>query len=198
MLFAGRFVFAQSSNSPSAPAYSSFKIITDRNIFSPRRYVRNGRAERPITLVDSFTLVGTMRYEKGDLAFFEGSRPDLRKVAKVADSIAGYKITDIGYNSVKMTSETNLLQKELQLGVGMQMRREDSGPWHVASNSEVPALASSSAMRTSSPVPAANSAASSAEPQPTATASDSNATAAGSDDPVLRRLMQRREQENNR
>lgn len=178
------------TNAPSRPAYSTFGIITERNIFNPRRYSRNSpRQEKPASRVDSFTLVGTMSYEKGDLAFFEGSSSNLRKVAKTSDAIAGYKITNISYNSVTLSSETNALQHEVKLRVGMQMRREDEGPWHLASAAEMTSTASV----------ASNSSASSAEGaaalNPTG---DSNSSATASDDPVLKRLMQRREQENNR
>src|ERR1041385_6179537 len=68
--------YAQSSNSPSRLHFSSFRIITERNIFNPRRsarYVPTERTRRPSTRTDSFALVGTMSYEKGFFAFFDGS-----------------------------------------------------------------------------------------------------------------------------
>ena len=188
LAFLGLFVLplpteAQPTNTIPRPAYSTFRIITERNIFNPKRVSRNSpRPEQPASHVDSFTLVGTMSYEKGDLAFFEGSSSNLKKVAKVSDVIAGYKVTNISYNSVELASETNALQRQVKLAVGMQMRREDEGAWHLASASEAAANGNGSK----------DGAASSS------TTANSNSSSTGSDDPVLKRLMQRREQENNR
>ncbi|HEY5912525.1 MAG TPA: hypothetical protein VJA21_18130 [Verrucomicrobiae bacterium] len=190
---------AQTTNQPQGPGYSDFRIITERNIFNPRRYARNSpRAARPAARSDAFTLVGTMAYEKGPFAFFEGSNSEYRKVAKIADEIAGFKITNIQYNSVRLSGTSN----EVQLAVGMQMRREEDGPWHVASAGESLADRPSANLAGASPAkPGDNSVA----PRPVAEAGSpteetdpSAAPTAGTDDPVLKRLMQRREQEMNR
>jgi hypothetical protein len=179
---------AQSTNSPGKPDFSSFKIILQRNIFNPRRYGPSVRPpQAPASRVDAFTLVGTMSYDKGDFAFFEGTSPELRKVAKVSDAIAGYKITNIAYNSVTLSGATN----ELQLPVGMQMRREDGGTWHLAKGSEVAISTAGSDSRSSN-----GSSANGGELSGTNGSQDS--TAGGSDDAILKKLMQRREQENNR
>jgi hypothetical protein len=175
---------AQPSNAPPGVNYSAFKLITERNIFNPRRRAQNVRAvEQPAATVDSFTLVGTMSYEKGPFAFFEGSDAGLRKVAKVSDAIAGYKVTDIAYNSVKLVAETN----EVQLAVGMQMRREDNGPWQVVNAREYAPAGAGKGTNSTASVTASGD-----DPPSSASAP------AGADDPVMRRLMQRREQENNR
>jgi hypothetical protein len=135
------------TNSPSASLdYSAFKIIVDRNIFDPNRFPRTagGPARKPKS-VDSMTLVGTMTYEKGTFAFFDGSSSEYRKALKRADSIAGYKLTGIAANYVKLASGTN----ELELKVGSQLRREEDGPWQLssqaASYSEMPSSAAGSA-----------------------------------------------------
>ena len=53
------------------------------------------------------TLVGTMTYEKGTFAFFDGSSSEYRKALKRAGIIAGYKLTSIAANSVELASGTN-------------------------------------------------------------------------------------------
>jgi hypothetical protein len=87
------------TNSSSGLDFSTFKIITDRNIFNPRRSARSvTRSETRRTStpkVDSFALVGTMSYEKGPFAFFEGSQSEYRKALKPEDTIAGFKVAEI-------------------------------------------------------------------------------------------------------
>jgi hypothetical protein len=124
------------TNSPSRLDYASFSIITSRNIFNPHRlpgiketirtnYTRPSR-------VDAFALVGTMAYDKGTFAFFDGASSEYRKVLTNSDMIAGYKISGIEPNLVKLVSGTN----EIQMPVGMQLRRENGGAWHLAAASE--------------------------------------------------------------
>ncbi len=212
---------AQPTSSPAPLDYSAFRVITDRNIFNPHRYARSSRDRREIrpgSRVEAFTLVGTMSYEKGPFAFFDGTRSEYRKVVKPEDTIAGYKITNIAPAAVKLASATN----EVELAVGMQLRRVEDGEWQVAAAPETPRASPpplASARPPSVPTMAP------AEPPVTGTngeppiividpasetvVADSQAEAGGtngapeaasgaSDDPVLRRLMQRREQEMNR
>jgi len=188
--------FGQSTNQSKRLSYSDFQIINERNIFNPRRYARSGpRQAQPASKVDFFTLVGTMTYEKGPFAFFEGTSSDYRKVLKPLDSIAGYKITNIEFNSVKLASQTN----EVQLGVGMQMRREEDGPWRLAAASEpVPPSNEVASATASKPGEAAAPSAGTSEPGAANQTASAATAPGGSDDAVLRRLMQRREQEMNR
>jgi len=122
------------SEGPRGPGYSDFRIITERNIFNQQRSPRSsGQPERRETRrssnpTDYVTLVGTMSYEKGWHAFFEGSRSDFRKVLRPGDSIAGYRLASIELKQVVLTSGTN----ELVLPVGKQLRREAEGDWRIA------------------------------------------------------------------
>ena len=107
---------------------SAFKLITDRNIFNTRRYATSVRSPdryrdtgRSRSRGDSFALVGTMHYDKGPFAFFDGTRSDYRKVLKPDETIAGFKVTEILPSAVKLTSSTN----QIELPIGMQLRRED-------------------------------------------------------------------------
>jgi hypothetical protein len=157
---------SQSSTNSNPLDYANFRIVADRNIFNPNRYPAY-RPSAPERQFDSFSLVGTMSYEKGTFAFFSGSRSQYQKALKPDDSIAGYKVAAISENSVKLAQGTN----QVELRMGMQMRREENGPWRVSGSQSYAAA------------PASNPAA----------ASESVPAGPGSD--ILKRLMQRREQE---
>ena len=153
----------------------------DRNIFDPNRYPRRPSETSVRTAprtVDSLTLVGTMSYERGTFAFFDGSSSEYKKALKLTDVIAGYKVSHIMPNAVKLAAGTN----ELELPVGMQLRREEDGPWLLASYSR-----SYAAAPASTPTNAAA----------TATASGPNAPPGGveAESDIIKKLMQRREQE---
>jgi len=158
--------------------YSAFKTIVDRNIFDPNRYPhRPGEARvvsKPKT-IDYVTLVGTMSYEKGTFAFFDGTSSDYKKALKLTDSIAGYKVTNITPNSVKLVAGTN----ELNLNVGAQLRREEDGPWLLASQftsyAATPASTSTNGTATTSTGP--------------------DTASGGTESDILKRLMQKREKE---
>src|ERR1035441_9473136 len=85
------------NNGPITLDYSSFKVVVDKNIFDPNRQPQRGpRTVRPTPKsFDSLTLVGTMTYEKGTFAFFDGTSAEYKKALKLADAIAGYKVTNI-------------------------------------------------------------------------------------------------------
>ena len=78
---------------------------------------------------------GTLHYEKGPYAFFEGSRAIWDKDLQLSNSIAGYKITAIEDEYVDLVSVSN----SLRLPVGAQMRQEKTG-WLVVSNIQVASL----------------------------------------------------------
>ena len=150
------------------PDYSTFKLILERNVFDPNRAPRRqGNQPKPRTL-DSLTLVGIMSYDKGTFAFFDGSSSEYKKAVKLADTIAGHKLTSIEPNSVKLSAGTN----QVELRVGMQLHREEGGDWTVSAQHEIYAANST----------------------PTATARAS-AAPSGSENDVLERLRKKREQE---
>jgi hypothetical protein len=161
------------NNGPASLDYSAFKVIVDRNIFDPARYAhRPGApvvASKPKS-VDSVTLVGIMSYEKGTFAFFDGTSSEYKKALKLTDSIAGYKVTNIAPNAVKLTSGTN----ELELRVGAQLRREEDGPWLLSGQSASYASAHGSTSTTTT---------------------GSGAASGGADSDIIKRLMQKREKE---
>ncbi len=125
----------QSSNNPARLDYSRFNVIAERNIFNSRRYGHSSttrRDSRPNTRSESFTLVGTMSYEKGLFAFFDGTSSEYRKVAKPDDTIAGCKVVGIESSLVKLSSGTN----QFELPIGRQMRKQEA-EWQLAPTADL-------------------------------------------------------------
>jgi len=167
---------AQDNSSPRTLDFSAFQLLTERNIFNPNRSTRPARTEIPPAprnpQVDSFALVGTLGDDGQWTAFFDGSRSELRGRLRLNDTIGDYKVTAISNSGVQLDQGTN----SLQLRVGMQLRREDDGPWLLAER-EVDATADRSASR---------------QENSTSTAAASTGAA---DNDVLLRLRQQRERE---
>ncbi len=180
----GLFAGAQSNGVPGPTAYSSFsRFITERNIFDPSRYAHNAarpyQSARTIHSTPTFTLVGTMSYEKGMFAFFDGNNSDLRKVLFQSDSnsIAGYTVVEITLAGVKL--QTADKKQTVQMKIGEMMRLEGK-EWQPAGRGELAANT-------------AESAASAVE----GSSPDAGAAPASAGEPndILKKLMQQREQE---
>jgi hypothetical protein len=168
--------FCEGTNAPANQDFSAFQIIVQRNIFNPNRSARGSKnaaadegAKPPKT--DVFGLVGTMIYEKGKFAFFEGSSPEYRKVLSPSDKIAGYTVKEIEPSHVTLEHDG----KDLEMTVGQQMKRQGEGEWTLSTTRE-PIVASAASDKESS----------------------SGAGASGgssAEDEVLKRLLQKREEE---
>ena len=172
-----RTVPAAETNSPSRLDYASFRIIPERNIFNPNRSARSGRGAKTEpekrARVESFALVGTMSYENGRFAFFEGSSSQYRQVLKPADTIAGYKVADIAPNLVRLESTNG---QTIELSVGMQMKKQDEEEWSLA-GARVETTATTGTL---------------------ATAGEKvESSSGGGESDVLRKLLEKREQELN-
>lgn len=155
------------NGAPSSLDYAAFRLVADRNIFDPNRAPRTSRpTSGPPKTNEAFTLVGTMSYEKGDFAFFDGTSSDYKKAVKTNDTIAGYKVESIAADSVKLARNTNVLE----LAVGAQLRRQDDGTWARSATSAVYAAA------------------------PSGTTTSSSTTSAADND-VLKKMMMRRDKE---
>jgi len=184
---------AQSNNPPAATDYAQFsRFITDRNIFDPNRYLRTARTNnnRVWTRQCSFsaptlTLVGTMTYEKGMFAFFDGNNSDLKKILVLDGNIAGYTVKEITLTGVKLQGAD---KKEIEMKIGEQMRQE-GGSWQLIGRGETP-LGSTTTEAAATTSAEGDSSTDSAEPPASAPSSNLE----GND--VLKRLMQKREQEN--
>ena len=131
---------AQSTNSPTKLTYDSFRTIGDRNIFNPNRYSRgssrtNSRtSSTPASRVESFSLVGIMAYDRGWFAFFDGTKSDYKHALQTDGVIGEYKLVLVTPDAVKIAAGTN----SFDLKVGMQMRREDEGEWFLSDGGEAP------------------------------------------------------------
>lgn len=119
------------TSAPGKLDYSSFKIISERNIFNGNRSGQRISTTRSSTKqisvqVESFTLVGTLLAdEKAPVAFFDGTSSELRKALKAGGNIAGFTVKEILQAGVRVNQGTNMID----LFVGSGMRREDRGPW---------------------------------------------------------------------
>lgn len=120
--------FSAAAQTTNGTDFASFEIISQRNIFNQNRMPHTRSVQAPPPVVDSFALVGTMSYSKGEFAFFNGSGSEFRKVLQVNGEIANFKVADITPNSVTLTNGTN----RVVLNLRMQMRRDDNGHWAVS------------------------------------------------------------------
>ena len=128
---------APATNSPPGAAaspsldFQSFKIIAERNIFNPNR--RPGlSSQRPpprAVRTEAFSLVGTLLDEggTGTFAFFDGSGSQYKKVLKIGEAIAGYKVCEIASDAVRLEAEDT----KIDLPMGMQMKRQEEEKWQL-------------------------------------------------------------------
>jgi hypothetical protein len=128
---------AASAAKPAPPAitlsYDAFAAIGEKNIFNqnrsgPRTTPRE--IAKPAPVVDMIGFVGTMDYGKGQMAFFNGTSGDFKKMAKAGDSVGGFKLVSVTTSQVKLSASE---KEELALTIGQALRRENSGPWEVSS-----------------------------------------------------------------
>ena len=176
------------TNAPAAPAtlgtsFESFRIISERNIFnqnrSPRSARRGPEKSRPVPVVQSLSLVGTMSYEKGNFAFFDGSSSDYKKSVKAGEKIADYEVKEIKPSCVKIAND----KQEFEIKVGQQLRREDEGEWQLSTASS----------RVAGRTNGSSGSNASGEQSTAATSSPGNT----SEDEALKRLMEKRAKEMN-
>jgi len=188
-LASGFLASAQSNGVPGPADYGKFSsFITERNIFDPGRIPHNASTPRRTftrqtpRYTPSFTLVGTMSYEKGMFAFFDGNQPNLRKVLYQSDSngIAGFTVAEITLAGVKL--QTADKKQTVQMKIGEIMRQEGNS-WQLAGSGQM--FGGTGSGESSAPA-----AADSSSPEPSAAPSPA---LEGND--VLKKLMQQREQE---
>jgi hypothetical protein len=186
------FAAAQSNGVPGPQDYAAFAhFVADRNIFDPSRQPHSyvpGYRPRPrrvrSTGAPDLQLVGTMSYEKGLFAFFNGNNSDLKKALQAGDKIADFTITAISVTNVVLETADKKDQLTLNVGDGL---RQENGKWVRPESAGSPA-----------PLPSVANAPESAAPASAEDASPEPATPASAAEPndVLKRLMQQREKEN--
>ena len=126
----------QEATLPITPDYNFFKLVADRNIFNANRNQGRPSGARRAPVVETVSLEGTMSYEQGQFAFFEGA------TVKPEGTVSGFKVLSITQSGVMLDAGTNQLQgvtveentNTVELKVGYQLRREDDGPWLMAMN----------------------------------------------------------------
>ena len=128
--------FLQSTNVPGPTDYPLFsQFIADRNIFNPARF---SLAQRPITpqrtrpkVYPTFGLVGTMAYEKGMFAFFDGNSAEYQMVLYASESnrIAGFIIAEVTPAGVKL--QTADKTQSMPLKIGDSLQQQDDGSWNL-------------------------------------------------------------------
>jgi hypothetical protein len=113
------------------------KTLSQKNIFDPNRH-GVGAVARPViraydpsrvAKAEGFSLVGTLLYDKVALAFFTGSDVRYNKALQTANSIADFRIAEVGPSYVVLDSEG----QQTKLSVGMQMKRLDGAGWQILS-----------------------------------------------------------------
>jgi hypothetical protein len=174
---------ASAQSSGRTQGFATFEQLRTKNIFDPnRRAVRPSApsdAPRPTSTrsrASSFTLTGTMVADNQTLAFFSGTRADSGRVLRVGDSVAHFKIAAITGAAVDLEHAG----RRTTLPVGRSLEVQGStDPGDSEPEPDEPAPADDQTA-------AANAAASS---------SSAPAAAPGGKDEMLRRLMERRQQE---
>ncbi len=114
---------------PVVPAnsFDAFRLVVERNIFDPNRIGRSkAPAEKP-PRVDEISLVGTMRNEKGALAFFESPDPAFRKALREGGTVGDFKVQTINADGVELMRA----DKPVTVKVAQQLRRPEGGEWSV-------------------------------------------------------------------
>jgi len=129
--------FGNNNNVPASTNYSAFAgFIFSRNIFNPDRFARSfGQTPTPGPTPTprrgaEFQLVGTMSYEKGMFAFFDGNNNNYRKVLSQSDSnsIAGYTVAKVTTSGVQLQSTDKKKTLTMKIGQGM---RQNNGVWQL-------------------------------------------------------------------
>jgi len=150
------------------PTYERFTMVRTRNIFDPDRQANapiTGPKPVVTTATDFAALTGTLVTADKMLAFFSGSRPEFSKVLSVHGEIAGATLTQITPNAIVIERAG----KTTTVAVGQT----------------VPLDASSAP--TSAPAPAASA--------PVSTAPASTDPSSPSKEAIIRRMMEKRQQE---
>ncbi len=175
---------------PARPQdFESFKLLYTRNIFDPNRQPSAGPGRRPVPRpkkIDGLALVGTLIYDQAAYAFFKGSEARYQTALSLSNTIDGLKLIEIGPDSVKFSAPSNSI---IELALDKQLRREDEGPWQLSSSPMSWDSAPAGALSSESPSRAFTGRDSRAA---------SSSSSGGSADDIIKRLMQKREQEMNR
>jgi hypothetical protein len=122
---------AAAATNTTGTEFNVFKVIPGRNIFDPNRFPPASprtQERAPAPRVEAFGLVGVISYEKGQVAFFDGTGTQFRKAAKPGEKISDFTVTEITAKQVILATEDD----EFEVPMGMQVRRENQGEWKLS------------------------------------------------------------------
>lgn len=120
-------VAASSAIAPGS-SFDAFQLVIERNIFNPNRIGRTrATTEEKPPRVEEVSLVGTMDYDKGLVAFFESPDAAYRKTARVGDAVGEFKVQKIAGDGVELSRDS----KPMALKVAQQLRRVEGGEWSI-------------------------------------------------------------------
>jgi hypothetical protein len=122
---------AQSTDDSNSTDYSAFQVIVQRNIFDPNRYPHSTYHRQESRGTPTFSLAGTMSYRKGMFAFFSGTSDEYQKAVQDGGTIAGYTVTNITFDGAQLLAAG----KAIDLKVGAAMRQSGDG-WELAQPGE--------------------------------------------------------------
>ena len=112
---------------PAGPAFETYRLIGDRNIFNPNRVGRSRSADTPTPRTEVIAFVGTMQYEKGLFAFFDSPDTAYRQALNAGGALGKFTVKSIAADSVELERDA----KALTLKMGQQLRRPEGGDWSV-------------------------------------------------------------------
>src|ERR1043165_157884 len=104
-LLAGAAAATEKTSGLPETDFKFFKIVSERNIFNPKRtkYVPPAPKPKPV-VIETFALVGALGDERGRMAFFDSGNPEFCKAFKAGESIGGLKILQIDFNRARLFS----------------------------------------------------------------------------------------------
>ena len=123
------------TSAASASNFEAFSMIGTKNIFNQSRYPGSKPPTGPtaaphVPKIDMIAFVGTMDYGKGQMAFFNGTGSEFKKMAKAGEKIGNFKLVDVKPNQVKLAVGD---KPEMELKIGQALRSEDGGDWALSS-----------------------------------------------------------------
>lgn len=79
-------------------------------------------SSQPAARVEAFSLVGIMAYEKGVFAFFDGTKSDYKQALQAHGMIGEYQVVSVSATDVKLSAGTNTF--DLKVGMQMRREDE--------------------------------------------------------------------------
>ncbi len=185
---------------PSGDAgFDTFRLVMIRNIFDaerrpyvPRSTTRTEEVRPP--RVDQIAVLGSWINRTSTatetLVFLSGTLPQYNTIARAGNTVGEFHVMDVRTDFVQLKNGSQIFV----VPVGGGLRRREGGPWELALAMEAPSspmVAPAPPFGPGTAAPAASTGGSSV--QPPQASSD-----ASSPDEILKRLMERRRQEESR